>query len=46
MKTFNFIDKNSSIVITCSADDEQEAINLVKDRIKNFDCFRVEILEE
>jgi len=46
MKTYNFIDKNSSIVITISAESEQEARKEIYENVnQGLKFFRVEEVE-
>lgn len=47
MNTYQLVDKNSDIIITCSGNSEEEAIDFVKKRVKCINTeFRLEEVEE
>ena len=46
MKTYSFADKNSSCVMILSAENDDEAIQELKDKVKCPDYWRMEVVDE
>jgi len=42
---FSFADKDSSCVLILSADSEEEALETLREKVKEADCWRMEILD-